>query len=64
MSAGSRPLRLLTLALGVGCVLGLMHVVCVIGFHVPFDPNEGWNAAFTHLSWRPGIARIRRPTAC
>jgi hypothetical protein len=54
MSADSWPLRLLTLALGVGCTLGLMHIVCVIGFHVPFDPNEGWNAAFTHLALSTG----------
>jgi hypothetical protein len=54
MSTESWPLRLLTLALGAGCVLGLMHVVCVIGFHVPFDPNEGWNAAFTHLALSTG----------
>ncbi len=47
MIAASLPLRILTAALAIGCVLGLMHVVCVIGFHVPFDPNEGWNAAFT-----------------
>jgi 4-amino-4-deoxy-L-arabinose transferase-like glycosyltransferase len=48
MSVDGIPLRVLTLALALGCMLGLMHVVCVIGFQVPFDPNEGWNAAFAH----------------
>ncbi len=48
MSTDSLPLRVLTFALALGCTLGLMHIVCVIGFRVPFDPNEGWNAAFAH----------------
>ena len=48
MSVDRLPFRLLTFALALGCTLGLMHVVCVIGFRVPFDPNEGWNAAFVH----------------
>lgn len=47
MSTQSLALRILTAALAVGCTLGVMHIVCVIGFHVPFDPNEGWNAYFT-----------------
>lgn len=49
MSTDSFPLRALTTLLAIGCGLALMHAVCVIGFHVPFDPNEGWNAAFTDL---------------
>jgi hypothetical protein len=48
MSADGLPLRVLTLATAIGCMLGLMHIVCVISFQVPFDPNEGWNAAFAH----------------
>jgi 4-amino-4-deoxy-L-arabinose transferase-like glycosyltransferase len=48
MSVDGLPLRVLTFALALGCTLGLMHVVCVIGLQVPFDPNEGWNAAFAH----------------
>jgi hypothetical protein len=48
MNADGLPLRLVTFALALGCTLSLMHVVCVIGFQVPFDPNEGWNAAFAH----------------
>ncbi|HEX4302579.1 MAG TPA: glycosyltransferase family 39 protein [Rhizomicrobium sp.] len=54
MTTASLPLRILTAALAVGCVLGLMHIVCVIGFHVPFDPNEGWNAAFTQAVLKTG----------
>jgi hypothetical protein len=44
------PLLLLTVALAAGCALGLMHVACIIGFHVPFDPNEGWNAYFAQAA--------------
>jgi hypothetical protein len=46
MTRETLALRTLTLALAVGCFLGSVHVLGVIGFHVPFDPNEGWNAAF------------------
>lgn len=42
-------LRILTAALALGCALAFVHVVSVIGFKVPFDPNEGWNAAFTGM---------------
>lgn len=48
------PLKLATGVLALGVALGLMHVACVIGFHVPFDPNEGWNAAFADLATRTG----------
>ncbi|HWD29572.1 MAG TPA: glycosyltransferase family 39 protein [Rhizomicrobium sp.] len=48
------PLHLLTLATAAGCVLGLMHIACTIGLHVPFDPNEGWNAYFTQAAMTTG----------
>jgi hypothetical protein len=48
------PLLFLTAALAAGCVLGLMHVACIIGFRVPFDPNEGWNAYFTQAAMTSG----------
>jgi len=47
-------LRLLTALLAAGVGLGLMHIVCVIGFHVAFDPNEGWNAYFTQAAMTTG----------
>jgi hypothetical protein len=46
MTRETLSLRILTLVLATGCLLGFAHVVSVIGLHVPFDPNEGWNAAF------------------
>ena len=54
MSIESLPLRILTWSLFAGCALGLLHLVCVIGFHVPFDPNEGWNAYFAQVTWATG----------
>ncbi|MBS0472813.1 MAG: glycosyltransferase family 39 protein [Proteobacteria bacterium] len=42
-------LRAFVVLLGVGCALGLLHIASVIGFHISFDPDEGWNAAFTQL---------------
>jgi hypothetical protein len=48
------PLLLVTAALATGGALGLMHVACVIGVHVPFDPNEGWNAYFTQAAMMSG----------
>lgn len=48
------PLRVLTAATAVGCVLGLMHIACTIGLHVPFDPNEGWNAYFAQAAITTG----------
>jgi hypothetical protein len=50
----SASLLLVTAVLAVGCALGLMHFACVIDFHVPFDPNEGWNAYFTQAAMRTG----------
>jgi dolichyl-phosphate-mannose-protein mannosyltransferase len=46
----TRSLRMLTVALAAGCALGLAHIVSIIGFHVPLDPNEGWNAYFTQAA--------------
>lgn len=54
MSRSGLPLQLVIVALGTGCALGLMHVACVIGFQVPFDPNEGWNAYFTQAAMAAG----------
>ena len=48
------PLRTLTAVAAVGCVLGMAHVACTIGFHVPIDPNEGWNAYFTQTAMATG----------
>jgi hypothetical protein len=36
--------RGLTVFLGVGCTVGLVHVAATIFLRVPLDPNEGWNA--------------------
>ena len=49
MSGENLYLRILIAALATGCALGLIHVASVIGYRVPFDPNEGWNAAFTQM---------------
>lgn len=46
--------RALTVALAAGVALGLMHIACVIGLHVPFDPNEGWNAYFAQAAMATG----------
>lgn len=46
MSHESVAFRILIAVLAIGCALGLIHVVSAIGFHVAFDPNEGWNAVF------------------
>ena len=54
MSPAGRPLRAVTIALGIGVVLGLMHIVCVTPLHVPFDPNEGWNATFAQAAMATG----------
>jgi hypothetical protein len=43
------PLRLVVSILGLGCLFGLVHVASVSGLHLPFDPDEGWNAAFTQM---------------
>ncbi|MGZ6006254.1 MAG: glycosyltransferase family 39 protein [Rhizomicrobium sp.] len=53
-TAQSFGFRLVTAALAVGCVLGLVHVVSVVGVQVPFDPNEGWNAYFSQLAMATG----------
>jgi hypothetical protein len=54
MSADGIVLRLGLAVLGLGVVLGLMHIACVMGFHVPFDPNEGWNAYFAQAAMAHG----------
>ena len=48
------PLRVLTAATAVGCALGLAHVACTVGLHVPVDPNEGWNAYFAQAAIATG----------
>ncbi len=40
--------------LAFGCIAGLVHAVSVVALHVPFDPNEGWNAYFAQLAMRTG----------
>lgn len=42
-------LRAFVVLLAVGCALGLLHIASIIGFHISFDPDEGWNAAFAQL---------------
>ncbi len=42
--------RIVVLAIGIGCLVGIVHVVSVIGLHVPLDPNEGWNAYFAQAA--------------
>jgi len=54
MNAPELSLRLTVTALAAGCLAGLVHVVSVLGFHVPFDPNEGWNAYFAQMAMRSG----------
>lgn len=54
MTANSAALRILTFALALGVALGAIHIVSVLGLHVPFDPNEGWNAHFAHLAMTTG----------
>jgi hypothetical protein len=54
MSGASLPLRIVTLALAAGCALGLMHLACIVGLQVPFDPNEGWNAYFAQAALTTG----------
>jgi hypothetical protein len=41
-------------ALALGCAAGLIHAISVVGFQIPFDPNEGWNAYFAQLAARTG----------
>jgi hypothetical protein len=38
------PLHLASLALGTGCLVGLVHAALLIPLHVPLNYNEGWNA--------------------
>jgi hypothetical protein len=46
----ARALRFLVASLALGCSLALIHIASTLTFQVPFDPDEGWNAAFTkHL---------------
>jgi hypothetical protein len=54
MTADRLAFRLVTAALAIGCLLGVMHVACVIGLQVPFDPNEGWNAYFAQAALTTG----------
>src|ERR1700757_175522 len=46
--------RLALVGLAFGCVAGLVHVLSVIGLHVPLDPNEGWNAYFAQRTMLTG----------
>lgn len=45
---------LATGVLAFGCLAGLVHAISVVALHVPFDPNEGWNAYFAQLAMRTG----------
>lgn len=54
MKAGSIALAVVTAALAAGCALGLLHLLCIIDLRIPFDPNEGWNAAFARLAMTTG----------
>lgn len=46
--------RLALAVLAFGCAAGFAHAILVTGLHVPFDPNEGWNAYFAQLAMRTG----------
>lgn len=46
--------RLVVAALGASCALGIAHLLGVIALHVPFDPNEGWNAFYAQLAMTRG----------
>jgi dolichyl-phosphate-mannose-protein mannosyltransferase len=46
--------RLAAVALALGCVAGLVHTASVVGLHIPFDPNEGWNAYFAQRAMQTG----------
>ena len=46
--------RLAVVALAFGCAVGLIHTASVVGLHVPFDPNEGWNAYFAQRAMQTG----------
>lgn len=46
--------RLAVVALAFGCAAGLIHTASVVGLHVPFDPNEGWNAYFAQRAMQTG----------
>lgn len=46
--------RIALALLALGCAVGLLHALSVIGLHIPFDPNEGWNAYFAQLAMRTG----------
>lgn len=54
MTMNAYASRALVLSLAAGVALGLIHIASVIGFHVSFDPNEGWNAYFAQLAMRTG----------
>ena len=54
MTAAPLALRLTVSALAVACLAGLVHIVSMLGIHVPFDPNEGWNAYFAQMAMRSG----------
>ena len=54
MSTDGLALRAMTALLAAGVALGLMHIACVIGLHVPLDPNEGWNAYFAQAAMTTG----------
>ncbi|MDR3525702.1 MAG: hypothetical protein P4L57_00375 [Rhizomicrobium sp.] len=45
-------LRILALALGGLCAVGLWRVLAGLGVQVPLDPNEGWNAYHSAAAMR------------
>ena len=53
-SAQAFGFRIILVTLAVGCALGLVHSASVLTFHVPFDPNEGWNAYFAQMAIATG----------
>src|SRR5581483_10021550 len=38
------PVHVASLALGMGCLVALVHVALLIPQHLPLNYNEGWNA--------------------
>src|SRR6185295_16458982 len=54
MTAAPLIFRIALASLALACLFGLLHVLTVLGLHVPFDPNEGWNAYFAQMAMRSG----------
>ncbi len=54
MKSDAAALRVLTVLVGAGCALGLVHILSILALHIPLDPNEGWNAYFAQAAMTTG----------